>query len=294
MHDELRLWEKRGRYLWIRGRRVFCWEHGSGPTILALHGFPASSYDWRLIAEHLDGFRLVALDLPGFGLSDKHPGDDYSLLAQADIVEDAARALGIRECFLLAHDMGDSVAAELLARSNEGSASFRIQKTVLLNGSIFIELAHLTSGQKLFLRLPARRLSFTPPLRPFRRQIRNLFSKEHPASDEEILMLERFLAYDGGARMVPITIRYIEERKERASRWTSGLVDHKEPIALIWGEQDPVAVPEMTDRLLELRPETETVRWHDVGHWPQLEVPERVASEVGRILRPLTTEEGTV
>lgn len=284
MHEELRSWERRGRYLWIRGRRVFCWEHGSGPAILALHGFPASSYDWRLTAELLDGFRFVALDLPGFGLSDKHPGDDYSLLAQADIVEAAAHVLGIRECFLLAHDMGDSVAAELLARSNEGRLTFKVRRTVLLNGSIFIDLAQLTSGQKLFLRLPARRLSFTPPLRPFRRQIRGLFSKEHPAPSAEILMLERLLAYDGGARMVPVTIRYIEERKQRAARWTSGLVDHKEPLTLIWGEQDPVAVPAMVDRLLELRPETETVRWEDVGHWPQLEVPERVAPEVRRII----------
>jgi pimeloyl-ACP methyl ester carboxylesterase len=285
MHEELRRWERRGRYLWIRGRRVFYWERGSGPAIVAIHGFPASSYDWRLVAEHLDGFRFVALDLPGFGLSDKHPGDDYSLLAQAGVIEEAVRVLGIRECFLLAHDMGDSVAAELLARANEGRLTFRVIAAVLLNGSIFIELAKLTSGQKLFLALPARRLSFTPPLALFRRQIRKLFSKEHPASDEEILMLERFLAYDGGARIIPMTIRYIEERRQRASRWTSGLVDGPEPLAIVWGEQDPVAVPAIADRLLTLRPHTEAVRWADVGHWPQLEVPERLSSELGRLYR---------
>ena len=86
-------------------------------------------------------------------------------------------------------------------RLTERNVSRRHAKLVKQNGSIFIELAQLTSGQKLFLRLPARRLSFTPPLLPFRRQIRGLFSKEHPASDDEILMLERFLASDEGEEL---------------------------------------------------------------------------------------------
>lgn len=285
MHESLRQWEQRGRYLHIEGRRVFVWEQGSkqGAPILAVHGFPASSYDWRALVDHLDPYRFVALDLPGFGLSDKSPQDDYSLFAQADVVEAVASAAGIEDCFLLAHDMGDSVAAELLARANEGRLGFNVRKTVLLNGSVFVELADLTPGQKLLLALPARALPVSLPFAPFRRQIKGLFSNEHPMTDGELEMLQRFFYYDGGARILPRTIRYIEERKEYAARWTSGLVDHVGHLAIVWGQQDPVAIPQIADRLVEHRASTEAIRWPDVGHWPQIEVPERVAAELKRI-----------
>lgn len=285
MHETLRHWEKRGRYLRPGGRRVFVWEQGSGPTILAIHGFPASSFDWRALVDHLDGYRFVALDLPGFGLSDKTPGDDYSLFAQADIVEAVAAELGLGDCYLLAHDMGDSVTAELLARANEGRLGFDVHRTVLLNGSVFIDLAVLTPGQKLLLTLPARRLPIDIPFGPFKRQIRGLFSTEHPMPDEELEMLERFLYYDGGARLLPVTIRYVKERKTYESRWTSGLVDHMAPMTILWGEQDPVAVTAIADRLQTERPHLDAVRWDDVGHWPQMEVPERVAEELRRVFK---------
>ena len=285
MHPRLNVWAARGRYIDVAGRRIFVWEQGEGPALLALHGFPASSHDWRLVADRLPRRRFVAFDFPGFGLSDKSPTGDYSLVAQADVTEAVATVMGVEECDLLAHDMGDSVAAELLARANEGSTSLRIKKTVLLNGSVFIELAHLTRGQKLFLALPNMVLPFSPPMRPFRRQLAALFAPAHRPPMGEIEMLERLLTHDGGARLLPKTIRYIEERRKKQPRWTSGLVDFKGPLAILWGDRDPVAVAAIADRLIELRPNVVAVRWDDVAHWPQIEVPERVAAELNQILQ---------
>ncbi|MDQ3986191.1 MAG: alpha/beta hydrolase [Actinomycetota bacterium] len=96
-------------------------------------------------------------------------------------------------------------------------------------------------------------------------------------------MMERLLRHGGGSRLVPVTIRYIEERRVHSERWTSGLVDFAGPLAAIWGEQDPVAVPAMVGRLAGLRDDVEVVRWPDVGHWPQLEVPDRLAAEIDRL-----------
>jgi pimeloyl-ACP methyl ester carboxylesterase len=49
---------------------------------------------------------------------------------------------------------------------------------------------------------------------------------------------------------------------------------------VMWGTLDPIAVPAMVDRLVELRPTVDVVRWDDVGHWPSLEVPDRVAGAI--------------
>lgn len=266
------------------GRAAFTWESGQGPALVALHGFPSSSHDWRLIAPHLPKRRLIALDFFGFGLSDKAGDGDYSLFTQADLVATVLNHYGVERCDIVAHDMGDSVAAELLKRASEGSLGFQIEHAVLANGSIFIDLARLTSGQKLFLRLPPRRLRFSPPLRLFRRQLRSLFSSEHPMPEEELQMMELLLRHGRGAALVPVTIRYIEERRRHAARWTSGLVDFPGRLSVIWGQQDPVAVSAMVDRLLALRGDVEAVRWSDVSHWPQLEVPQRFAAELDRLL----------
>ncbi|HEX2240497.1 MAG TPA: alpha/beta hydrolase [Actinomycetota bacterium] len=284
MNNSIEIWRRRGQYVIVGGRRVFVWEMGDGPPLVAIHGFPGSSYDWAKLAPLLLRRRFIAFDLFGYGLSDKSWPAGYSLLDQADLVEGVLKELRVERCDLLAHDMGDSVASELLARANEGGLTFEIGRVVLLNGSVFIELAQLTSGQKLFLKLPARPLPVPPPVRLFRRQLKATFSESHRPDDNELAMAESLLAWGGGHRLLPVTIRYIEERRLRYVRWTSGLLDWRGPMTVIWGDRDPVAVPSIADRLLQLRPGTAAVRWGDVGHWPQLEVPHRVASELRRVL----------
>jgi pimeloyl-ACP methyl ester carboxylesterase len=275
-------WRARGDFLDLDGRRIFWWERGTGPPILALHGFPASSYDWRHLAELLPNNRFIAFDLPGFGLSDKSTAGDYSLESHATVAERLLANLELDACDLVAHDIGDSVAAELMHRSNTRSLSFTLGRVALLNGSIFIDLAQLTSGQKLFLKLPPRPLRIAPPVRIFRRQIKSLFSPEHRPPDDEFEMMELFLQHDDGIRIVPITIRYINERRRNQQRWTESLVEFRGELAALWGELDTVAVPSMVDRLSDLRPGTRVTRWSDVAHWPQVEVPDRVAAELQR------------
>jgi pimeloyl-ACP methyl ester carboxylesterase len=275
-------WMARGDFLDLDGRRIFWWEQGTGPPILALHGFPASSYDWRHLAGLLPGHRFIAFDLPGFGLSDKSPTGDYSLEGHATVAERLLAHLKVDACDVVAHDIGDSVAAELMHRINTRSLSFKLGRVALLNGSIFIDLAQLTSGQKLFLRLPPRPLRIVPPVRMFRRQIKSLFSPEHQPPDDEFEMMELFLQHDGGIRIVPMTIRYINERRRNQPRWTESLVEFQGELAALWGELDTVAVPAMVDRLSDLRPGTQVTRWPDVAHWPQVEVPDRVATGLQR------------
>ncbi len=280
MDARIESWMERGRFFEVDGRRIFWWEQGSGPPILALHGFPASSYDWRHLAELLPGYRFIAFDLPGFGLSDKSPSGDYTLRGHASVAEQLLAHLGVKACDVVAHDIGDSVAAELMHRANEGSLSFQLKRVALLNGSIFIDLAQLTSGQKLFLKLPPRRMKVAPPVKMFRRQIKSLFSPQHRPPDEEFEMMELFLQHEDGHRIIPITIRYINERRLNQARWTDSLTAFPGELAAFWGELDTVAVPEMITRLSELRPTTRVTRWPDVAHWPQLEVPDRVATEL--------------
>ena len=122
--------------------------------LLLLHGFPSSSFDFAALIRCLGDVDALTFDFLGFGLSEKPTDHVYSLLWQADLVEEmVARHAGDRRVLIVAHDMGTSVATEILARDLSGRLSFEPAAAVLFNGSIVLERASLTWVQRL-LRSP--------------------------------------------------------------------------------------------------------------------------------------------
>ncbi len=82
--EPTRRWLESGRHVDIEGKRVFVYSCGDGPAVLLLHGFPTSGYDWRGVIDGLKSdYRCVALDFPGYGLSDKPAAYSYSLFQQS-------------------------------------------------------------------------------------------------------------------------------------------------------------------------------------------------------------------
>ena len=275
-------WRASGRFRDFGSGDVFLVEQGEGDrTVLVLHGFPGSSFDWRDVIPALaERCRVVAFDFLGYGLSAKPFEARYSLFERADLAERVAAEVDATRCTLVGHDMGDTVLAELLARSTEGTLGFEIERAILTNGSIFIDLAQLSPGQLALLEMPDEVLPQPMPLEMFRPGLAQTFSPHHPPSDEELDAMIWLVAREGGDRLLPRLIRYIEERRANQERWTEGLVRYPGPMSALWGMLDPIAVPAMVDRLVELRPATEAVRWDDVGHWPSIEIPDRLADAI--------------
>src|SRR5687768_6786572 len=105
--DTVAQWEAAGERRRLLEHDIFVMaKEASGGAILYLHGFPTCSFDWRHVLP-ISG--LVALDMLGYGLSDKPLDHRYSLFEQADIVVALMEQLDIERCVLVTHDMGDSV-----------------------------------------------------------------------------------------------------------------------------------------------------------------------------------------
>jgi pimeloyl-ACP methyl ester carboxylesterase len=248
----------------------------AAPPLLVVHGFPTSSIDFQPVIGSLSrGRHVVLVDLPGYGLSDK-PDRAYSLFGQADVVEAVAAATGLTEVDLLTHDMGDSVGGELLARSLEGDLGFDIRRRVLTNGSIYLGLAQLTPGQELLRQLPDAALTedAAPDLDTLTDALVELCAPDR-RTDEVRRRLRtgaQLVRREGGQRLLPRLIRYIDQRAEHEERWTGAIEAHPAPLTVIWGRHDPIAVAAMADRLAERRPDA-TVVWLDTGHWPMVEAP---------------------
>jgi pimeloyl-ACP methyl ester carboxylesterase len=175
--------------------------------------------------------------------------------------------------------MGDSVGGELLARDLDGDLRFIVGRRVLTNGSIYLDLAQLTAGQQLLLSLPDEPSDLIAE-DAFKAGLAGTFAPGHPATDEELEAQWLLTSRADGHALLPRTIRYIEDRRAEEDRYTGAIESHRTPLAVVWGELDPIAVHAMTDRLLERRPETPRTTLTGVGHYPMIEDPEAFAAAV--------------
>jgi len=279
-------WGQRGRSERFRERRIHVFHReGAGIPLVLLHGFPSSSFDWRGLLDLVPDKPVLAFDFLGFGLSEKPTDHTYTLGWQADLTEELVkRHLGGGPVFVVAHDMGTSVATELLARDLDGSLGIQIEGALLFNGSIVLERATLTRSQKL-LRGPLGPIaSALANERMFRHEFGALFSPGHPLSDAEAADQWALITREGGRTLGHKNIHYLHERVRYADRWHGAVRDWEGPLSLAWGLYDPVATVSVLDALVELRPEVPVDRLSELGHYPQIEDPAAIAGSVENAL----------
>jgi pimeloyl-ACP methyl ester carboxylesterase len=279
--ERVRRWRARGELEHFRGHGIHVFRReGEGPLLLMLHGFPSSSYDWRRLLDELQAPAVLAFDFLGFGLSDKPPEHRYGLGWQADLASELVRRhAGGDPVFIVAHDMGTSVATEIMARDLDGSLGWDLCGALLFNGSIVLEAATLTPSQRL-LRGPlgpiAARLSSR---RVFDQQFGSLFSSAHPLDAAEADDQWSLICNNSGRALGHKLVHYLDERITLADRWHGAIRDW-DRLQLAWGLEDPVATTAVLTALRELHPGVPVTELAGLGHYPQIEDPSRMATVV--------------
>jgi pimeloyl-ACP methyl ester carboxylesterase len=280
-------WREEGAIEEVLDRKLFVRRRGGGEgtLLLFLHGFPSSSYDWRdLFALRPPGEATLAFDFLGFGLSEKPRDQAYTLAWQADAAEELVRRSGAERVFVVGHDMGTSVATELMARDLRGELGMNMNGAMLFNGSMLLHLAKPTLGQNLLRSRLGPLFARLTTERGFRAQFSRIFSPEHPLSDAEAADQWSLIAHDDGQRIAHRTIHYMAERERFTERWHGAIRDWPGPLTLAWGLLDPVARVEVLDGLRALRPGVETIELPDAAHYPQIEQPELISAALDAAL----------
>ena len=275
----LEAWQAAGRYISYRGHRIFVSDGGQrdAEALLLIHGFPTASWDWEALWPSLVArYRVYALDLIGFGFSDKPRDYDYSLIDQASLCEHFLRGEGIGSYHVLAHDYGDSVAQELLARQAGVAHAPRLCSVVFLNGGLFPETHRPVLLQKLLLSLVGPLVSRLTSRASLATNMKAIFGAATPPDDELIDGFWRLLRHGNGLRIMHKLIRYMVERRRQRERWVGALAHAAIPLALIDGAADPISGAHMARRYQELVPEADVTLLDGIGHYPQVEAPAAV------------------
>lgn len=268
-------WQHGGSYFDWQGFRLFVRRGGSGPPLLLIHGFPTSSFDWAALWPALSArYSLHALDMLGFGLSDKPSAYPYNLSASADQWQDYVQSQALHDVDVLAHDYGDTVLQELLARQNDGVLPFRIGRVTLLNGGLFPEATFPILMQKLLLGPLGPVVARLSNFGRFCASMRAIAGA--PLAEQELQWHWQLLAHANGRVVMPKIIQYIRERRRHRARWTAALQQANIPLHLIVGDRDPISGKTIAARWQTLLPDSPLTVLEGVGHYPQWEAPERV------------------
>ncbi|MEM7572629.1 MAG: alpha/beta hydrolase [Bacteroidota bacterium] len=272
-------WQNSGPYYDHHGHQIFYRTAGQGEALLLIHGFPTASWDWHKVWAQLSNrYQLIAADMIGFGFSDKPRTYNYSIHDQADLQEGLLQSLGIKRYHILAHDYGDTVAQELLARQLEGAAKAEILSVAFLNGGLFPG----NHQPRLIQKLLASPLGFLIKRFVNKAKLRSNFQAIFgPNTQPTAQEIEEFWAlntHNDGIGIVHKLIRYMHERVRFEKRWLGALQDTAVPLQLINGGFDPISGRHMAEKYQEVVPNPQVVVLDQVGHYPQVEAPQEVLS----------------
>ncbi|MEO1204314.1 MAG: alpha/beta fold hydrolase, partial [Pseudomonadota bacterium] len=204
-------WRSMGRVATVSGHRLHYVDSGgdSGRKLLLIHGFPTAGWDFAAIYPTLcETCRVIVPDMLGFGFSDKPRGHDYRIVEQAALLDELLATLGVGEVGILAHDYGDSVAQELLARQLDGQLKTRLSSVCLLNGGLFPETHRPRLIQRLLLTPLGALLGRAVSQRSFDRSMRGVFGAATQPSRAELDAFWQLVNHGDGRRIVHRLIRY--------------------------------------------------------------------------------------
>lgn len=291
MHYSPAQWQSMGQLKTLCKRKIFTLDNArqDAPVILLIHGYPTSSWDWEAIWAGLEGdYRLIALDLLGFGYSEKPYPHSYLISEQADIVEALATELALTQFHVLAHDYGDTVAQELLARQN-GMAQPQWLSLCMLNGGVFPETHHARLIQKMMLTPLGPLLTTLMKEKQLLRTMGKIFGPETQPDPALIHHFWELISYNNGRRALNKLINYIPQRIMHRERWVGALQETSIPIGLINGAVDPVSGAHMVARYLEVVGEPAMrIALSKIGHYPQVEAPAEVLSGYRQFLQQVS------
>ena len=277
-------YQKQAGFSELCGHRIAHWQSLNfnqdinKDVIIFIHGFPSAAWDWHFQWKHLARqYRLLSLDLLGFGLSDKPTVHQYSLLEQADIVQALLSHQGVKQCHILAHDYGDSVAQELLSRHDDIDNTANILSICFLNGGLFPSHHRPLFTQTLLKSRLGGLASYFMNKASLARGFNKIFAANSQPSAHEINTLWHLIEHNNGKRVLPKLLSYIDERNQHGKRWVESMISTAVPLYFINGVHDPISGQHMLDYYIDIIPHPRTTAL-DVGHYPQLEAPEKVLS----------------
>jgi pimeloyl-ACP methyl ester carboxylesterase len=251
--------------------KLYYYEEGKGPPLLLIHGFGASTYTWRHVAPELaKNYRVIAVDLKGFGQSDKPFDGRYSVYDQAELLAQLIEDKDLRDLTLVGHSFGGGVALLLALEANQ-RLDGRITRLVLLdsiaypqNIPVFFRLLDVPLVSQLGVRM-------VPPSVQTRVALRIAYFDDSKIDPEEVELYAAPLKTAAGKHAIIHSARQIvpEDIESLSERYKT----IEMPTLILWCDHDRIVPLEVGIKLRRTLPNSTLRLIEDCGHMPQEEQP---------------------
>ncbi len=282
--EELRQERPSREFVQVGDIRVHATQHGSGEPVVLVHGFGASAHIWRKVIPRLaERYRVVALDLVGFGLTDRPPGTDrYTRASQVDLVRGVMDELKIERAHMVGHSYGGGIVMAFVAEHSD-----RVRSMVLVDSS---PPDYPQKRRKLFAAVKPLNWLFVRgiALRPaFVRRV-----MERSFHDDTLVTDELLEAYRDRLRVKGVARAYrgltAPSRGDRQAPPVQ-IEDLDVPALVVWGSEDVLVAPEKGEEHARLLPQYRWATIPGTGHAPMEEDPDAFVETVMPFLAQLDT-----
>lgn len=266
----------------IDGTHVRYEDEGEGPPVVLIHGFASSIENWTTVIPILKKHhRVLAMDLKGFGWTDR-PEGDYSPPAQAKLVLGLMKARGIEQADVVAHSWGSSIALQMAMMEPK-----RVQRLALYDAWVYEEQLPTfflwaradVVGEFLF--------STWYKERDDERIAYAFYDKKKWITEPLIEGVQRMLDFPGtvGAALAA-------SRGQRFYEWQDKYKTVQHETLLLWGREDEVTLLKYGERLQKDLPRAKLNVYPQCGHFPMWEQAAASGGDLDAFLAPKAKPEG--
>lgn len=249
---------------------------GRGTPVILVHGYGESLIAWRAVFDQLsDGADVIALDLPGFGLSDK-PASGYQIEALAADLLAAMNSLGVRHAVLVGHSLGGAVVTAAALAAPERVAALVLVDPAVLSAPLLPDSTRASTtrdaARSAIAEYEALRSHFDSPHDPSWLAESDSALAYLPAQDS---------AYRSALTAVLREFDFGFLTRQRSARLA-------QPVLVLWGEYDTVVPIADGRRLAALLPNARFAMIARSWHRPHVERPGETATAIRGFLRSLS------
>jgi pimeloyl-ACP methyl ester carboxylesterase len=246
-------------YIKLLKTNIYC-EHRiqeDKPIIFLIHGFVASSYTFNRLKPLLaKDFSVIAIDLPGFGKSEKSTTFTYSFDNYANLVLACLDHFQIKVAYVAGHSMGGQIALNTALKAPE-----RVKKLILFCSSGYLPRAKnylIYSSYLPFFHLIAKRKINSQSVV---RNLRNVFYDHSYITEDQIEEYGRPLRDKNFPRSLVRLLRHRE-----GDLYSEQLKEIKTPTLLLWGKEDKVVPLPIGKKLAKDLPNAKLISYEQAGH----------------------------
>ncbi|MEO6901780.1 MAG: alpha/beta hydrolase [Bacteroidia bacterium] len=263
------------KFMKIDGMDVHYRDEGKGTPLVLIHGIGSSLNTWDGWEEHLQGsFRIIRLDLPGFGLTGPHANHDYSIEFYVTFMKTFLDNLKIDSCYMAGNSLGGYITWNVAAAYPN-----LVKRIILIDAAGYPFSPDATPFVFKLVQSPiAPLLKNVTPRFLVAQIINQVYGDDSKVTDEVIDRYYHQILREGNRDAFLDLARNIQFTQYEK------LKSINTPALILWGGKDTWVKPICGKRFDNDLPHSELIMYPSAGHIPMEEIPEQTAHDAKRFL----------